>query len=192
MTDEQREQMEAIKKELEPEFEKIVDELVEMEDAVQELKYDLFEKVGIKYDTYGRMVDENGKSLRDDREMLEKKNKELEREMSKDVEMQARMKRINERASGFMRGFQVKMLDVLTDEQLVKMQHIIDNPPEYVKKRRDQLQKEREEREKARKEKEEWQPGIDSWRPGDPLPVEYLQERKQRRGFPRAQPAENP
>ena len=179
LTDEQKEQMETVKKTLEPEFEQIVEELVQVGDALQQLKFDMFEKVGIKFDQNGRPIDEDGKSLRQDREAAEKKGKEMQRELFKNVEMQARLKRINDRASGFMRNFKFKMFDVLTDEQMARMQRIIDNPAEYIKQVRDRLQKER-----AGREQNEWQPGLDSWRPGDPLPEEYLKQRRQRRNFP--------
>jgi len=182
LTEEQKTQMEAIKQTMEPEFNQIVEELVEMEDALQEWKFDLFEKVGIKFDGNGQPVDEYGNSLMNDREAAERKGKEMESELLKNIEMQARMKQINERASGFMRGFKFEMFDVLTDEQMEKLQRIIDNPPEFVKKRRDQMQKART----GREEKDKWQPGPDSWRPGDPIPEEYLQQRPERR-FPKRQ-----
>jgi len=186
LTGEQKEQMEEIKKSLEPVFEQIVEELVEAEDALQQLKFDMFEKVGIKFDENGQLVDETGKSLMNDREAMEKKGKEIEDELTKNVEMQAKMKRINERASGFMRDFKFKMYDVLTDEQLIAMQRIIDNPTAHVKKLRDRLQKERAER-----QKDNWQPGIHSWQPGDPVPEQYLEQRRQRGNFPRAEASEN-
>ncbi|MCL2304955.1 MAG: hypothetical protein FWC43_06385, partial [Planctomycetaceae bacterium] len=180
LTEEQKAQMEEIKKAMEPEFNQIVEELVEAEDALQELKFDLFEKVGIKLDGRGRLVDENGKLLESDPEAMKKKMSLLDKEMLSNVEIQARMKQINERASSFMRGFKFKMFDVLTDEQMEKLQRIIDNPPEFVKKKRDQMQKART----GREEKDKWQPGPDSWRPGDPIPEEYLQQRQERR-FPK-------
>jgi len=71
LTDEQKEQMEAIKMALEPVFEQIVEELVELEDAIGQARLDLFEVVGIKYDENGRAVDENGTSL--DPEAMQKK-----------------------------------------------------------------------------------------------------------------------
>lgn len=178
--DEQKEQMEAIKKAMEPEFAQIVEELVDAEDALQELKFDLFAKVGIKFDENGMPVDENGKLLRDDREAMEKKMKRIDEEFSRNVELRDRMEQLNERASGFMKRFKFKMLDVLTDEQLARLERIIADPPSYVKNIRDRMQKSREARDKS----DDWRPGPDSWRPGDPIPEEYKQERKAG-GFPR-------
>ena len=183
LTGKQKEQMEEIKKSLEPVFKQIVEELVETEDALQELKFDMFEKVGIKFNEYGQLVDENGKPL-DNREAMEAKSKEMESELTKNVEMQARMKRINDQASSFMRDFKYKMYDILTDEQLITLQQMINNPSPYVKKLRDRLQKER-----AESKKDDWQPGINSWRPGDPVPKEYLEQRPQRKKFPGVEPS---
>ena len=180
LTETQKAEMAAIKQAMEPEFKQIVEELVEAEEVLQMLKFDLFEKVGIHFDEEGQAVDENGDSLQSDPEAMKKKINLLESELSGNVEVQTRMKRLHERAGGFMRGFKFEMFDVLTDEQMTKMQHIIDNPPEYVKKRRDQMQKARA----GREEKDQWQPGMDSWRPGDPIPKEYLEQRPERR-FPR-------
>jgi hypothetical protein len=171
--------MEEIKKTLEPVFEQIVEELVEMEDAVGEARFDLFEKVGIKFNENGQEVDENGKPLRNDPEAMKKKMSLLDEEMRRNTELQTRIKRINDRASGFMRDFKFKMYDVLTDEQLTSMQRVINNPSPHVKKMRDRLQKERAER-----KKDDWQPGIHSWQPGDPIPVEYIEQRQQRKNFP--------
>ena len=187
LTDEQREQMETIKKTLEPVFGQIVEELVKAEDELQQWRFDMFEEIGIKFDENGRPVDENGRSL-DNPEAMRGKMNLMERKFSENVEVRTRMERLSERAKDFMRGFQFEMLDVLTDEQLAKMQRIIDNPPEYVKKVRDRQQAARAERE--RQENNRWQPGPGSWRPGDPIPAEYLEQRQRRSRFPRAEPAE--
>ena len=180
LTDKQKEQMEAIKITFEPVFEQIVEELVEMEDAIGMARLDLFEVVGIKYDENGQAVDENGKSLRHDPEAMQKKKSLLEKKMQENTELQARIKRINDRASSFMRDFKFKMYDVLTDEQLIALQRMINNPSPHIKKLRDRLQKERVER-----QKDDWQPGVNSWRPGDPIPAEYIEQRQQRKRFPR-------
>ena len=188
LTDEQREKMEAIKSEMEPLFGQIVEEIVKAEDELQQFRFDLFEVVGIKFDENGRLVDENGRSLQDNPEVARQKGELMEKKFSENVAMRTRMEQLSDRARGFMRGFKFEMLDVLTDEQLTKMQHIIDNPPEYVKRMRDRLQATRAEREKQ--ENNRWQPGPDSWRPGDPLPIEYLERRQQRGRFPRAESVE--
>ena len=188
LTDEQKIQMETLKRELEPDFGKIVEEFVVAEDAIQQWKFDMFEEIGLKFDENGRLVDENGKSLENDPEAAKKKMELMEKKFAENVEMRTRMEKLSERASGFMRGFQFKMLDVLTDEQLLKMQQIIANPPEYVKKVRNKLQTERAERQKQ--SKDNWQPGPNSWQPGDPIPVEYIEQRQQRKNFPRPTPSD--
>ena len=62
------------------------------------------------------------------------------------------------------------------DKQMEKMQKIIANPPEFLRKKLEENQKEREENEKT----EQWKPGPNSWKPGDPIPTEYIEERKVR------------
>jgi hypothetical protein len=191
LTDDQREQMSAIKKELEPAFLQLVEELVEAEDASGQLKFDLFEAVGIKIIGSGKAVDENGRLLEDNPEAMKEKMKLMEKKMSENVEFRTRMERLSERGKSFMKGFQTKMLDVLTDEQLTAMQRIIDNPTKYVKRLRDEQRAARAEQDKQ--ENTGWQPGPDSWRPGDPLPAEFLKQRQERQRsgrFPRAEPAE--
>ncbi|MCL2742599.1 MAG: hypothetical protein FWE67_01975 [Planctomycetaceae bacterium] len=188
LTDDQKKQMADIKKEMEPMFGQIVEELVKAEDDMQEFKYDLFEAVGIKFGKDGRPVDENGKSFENNPELMKQKTELMGKKFAENVDVRTRMEQLSKRASGFMGIFKFKMLDVLTDEQLAKMQRIIDNPAEYVKKIRDKMQKERAEREKQ--ESNKWQPGIDSWRPGDPLPEEYLKQRQQRKSFPKSDTAE--
>ena len=187
LTDDQREQMAVIKKGLEPVFSQIVEEFVKAEDELQMLKFDLFEVVGIKFDENGRIVDENGRSLDDDREAIKEKMELMEKKISENVEMRTRMERLSERARGFMQDFKFNMFDVLTDAQLAKMQRIIDNPKEYVKKVRDRMQKERAEREK---QNNQWQPGPGAWKPGDSIVPEYIEQRQQRSRFPRTPPAE--
>ena len=82
----------------------------------------------------------------------------------------------------FSRRLKFRMFDVLTDEQMERMQRIVANPPEFLRKILEEARKEREESEK----KDQWQPGPNSWKPGDPIPEEYLQQRQERR-FPRKQ-----
>jgi len=182
LTGDQREQMAAIKKELEPLFGQIVEEFVEAEDELQQLRFDLFDVVGIRFDEDGRLVDENGQSLYDDPEAMKRKGELMEKKLSENIEMRTRMERLSERARGFMQGFKFKMFDVLTDEQMERMAWLIDNPPDYVKNVRNRMQKERAERETQ--EESKWQPGPHSWQPGDPIPAEYLKTREERR-FPR-------
>jgi len=74
----------------------------------------------------------------------------------------------------FSEQFKTKMFDVLTDEQWIRLQKLIDNPPEYAKTFLNQL----------KEMKKVWALGPGSWKPGDPVPEEYRQQRN-RDSFPR-------
>ena len=78
----------------------------------------------------------------------------------------------------FAAQFQVKVFDVLTDEQWWRLQNLVDNPPEYVNVflRKVQENIERQWRE-SEGEREVWQPGPNSWRPGDSIPGFYRLQR---------------
>jgi hypothetical protein len=75
---------------------------------------------------------------------------------------------------------QTRLMDVLTDEQLDKMQKILDETPEFVKRILARLKADRAEQEKS----PTFVPGPNSWRPGDPVPSQFKEERRRSR-FPR-------
>jgi len=75
------------------------------------------------------------------------------------------------------------MFDVLTDEQWMRLQGLIDNPPECAKTILNRARERRGEREQSGV----WQPGPGFWRPGDPIPAQYRQERNTRSRFPRSE-----
>jgi hypothetical protein len=79
---------------------------------------------------------------------------------------------------------QNRMMNVLTDEQLDKMQEIMDDTPASVKKILVRFKAMRE----FQKKVPVYTPGPDSWRPGMPLPEQFREERKRTgRGFPRSE-----
>ena len=81
----------------------------------------------------------------------------------------------------FVMQFQVKMFDVLTDEQWARMLGLIDNPPEYVQVLLNKLKALREEEERV---SGGYIPGPGAWQPGSSaIPEQYRQERNSR--FPR-------
>jgi len=77
--------------------------------------------------------------------------------------------------------FRIKMFDVLTDEQWLRIQDLVDHPPEYIKVF---LKKVKANIEKNARDTG-WQPGPGSWQPGDAIPEAYRQERNTRGNFPR-------
>jgi len=75
-------------------------------------------------------------------------------------------------------------MDVLTDEQLEKMQQIMDKTPEFIK----QFLATRKASRETQAKSPAYVPGPDSWRPGMPLPEQFKEERKRTgRGFPRSE-----
>jgi hypothetical protein len=91
---------------------------------------------------------------------------------------------LKERGTNLMTLLQSRMMNVLTDEQLDKMQKIMDESPEFVKQFIAQSKAQREEQVHA----PTYVPGPDSWRSGMPVPVEFKEERKRTgRGFPRSE-----
>jgi len=107
---------------------------------------------------------------------------EQQRQFVPTEEMRRRAADLRERGTRLITTLQTRLMDVLTDEQLVKMQAILDATPEFAKKL---LAKHRAQREAVR-QSPTYIPGPDSWRPGDPVPVQFKEER-QRRRFPRTE-----
>ena len=89
---------------------------------------------------------------------------------------------LRDRGTKFATLLQNRLMNVLTDEQLVKMQDILDATPEFAKKL---LAEHRAQREAAQ-QSPTYIPGPDSWRPGDPMPMQIREER-QRSRFPRGE-----
>ena len=166
LSDEQKEEMAAIKKALEPEFEKLLDETAKIE----------VEESRLLYETLAKMHKEN--PFETTREYIDAISPTLN-EVRKDDRLAPKLKEIAEKGQNFTKKLKVRLMNVLTDAQLDKMQELLDNTPEFVRKELERLRKEREEREKAGI----WVPGPDSWRPGDGIPAELEQERKKGR-FP--------
>ncbi len=169
LSPDQRKQLETIKKEMEPEFEKNMDKLVDAQFRIKErIQGELDDKLA------GVTDPEQRKKISD--EILKKA-------LAVDPEVQKLEKEILGSSREFATKLKTRMFDVLTDEQMDRMTDLIDNPPDYVKKLLDRARRERRERETVLGE---WTPGLDSWKPGDPIPEEYLEQRKERKkNFPK-------
>ena len=118
------------------------------------------------------------------KEQVEAIKKELKPEFERRLELLARGTRDPAFDRAFATQFQVKMLDVLTDEQWVRIQNLVDNPPEYVNVFLRNVQ-ENIERQRRESEGDAWQPGPGSWQPGMAIPEEYRERRNLDRRFPR-------
>ena len=164
LSDEQKEQLAEIKKEMDAEFKKTLDKHGEVQ-----LK---FSKI------MQEKIDKKLEGVTDPEERLKimtvpgrhdvwETHPDLKREFDE----------ANESVKIFSNELKVKILDILTDEQWERLQKLVDNPPDYVKKI---LRKWRGDSEPT-----VWTPGPNSWQPGDPIPEAYRQERKTRGTFPR-------
>jgi Spy/CpxP family protein refolding chaperone len=162
LTDVQKQQMAAVKKKLEAEFDEQLEKL-----AIAEAK----DQAYINAETEAEI-----------------KRQGLVGSLSSDVIVPISDKVIKEypdfwktqneiRTQGeqFSSQFKTRMFDVLTDEQWVRLQKLIDDPPEHAKAFYNAV----------RPKNAVWTPGPNSWQPGDPIPEEYRQQRNTRGNFPR-------
>jgi hypothetical protein len=175
LSEEQKEQLAKIQKEMEPEIEQQIDGRVayyskehkttnEARDEQLRRTTDPEERERIfnDRDSYRKILAE----LKPDRDKMMKSNKELADKLK------------------------IKMFDVLTDEQWKRMCQLIDNPPEYAKKMITQQRKDRAELDSLNGKPEVYTPGPNSWQPGQPIPEEYRQQRNTGGRFPRTETKE--
>jgi len=169
LTDAQKEQMEQIKKVLEPEFEKTLENWVNGELTLME-----------------KMVEALKKEERTPRPSATKLRQEL---MVKDPEFKRIYEENQSKGKAFSTKFKTQMFDVLTDEQWARLQKLIDNPPEHALVFRKHLKKQRGETEESEANEKPgmWIPGPGAWQPGgtSAIPEGYRQERNSR--FPRGE-----
>ena len=169
LTDAQKQQMEGIKKELEPAFEKNLEEFTSGSMLVAGKAFDELEKQGGDFtnpaDVQKKMIDIT---------------KKLEAE---DPEFKKIQQDLQTKGKAFAMQFHTKMFDVLNDEQWKRLQNLIDNPPEYAKAFGKKIREQKAATDKAGA----WQPGPSSWKPGDAIPEQYRQERNEKRRFPKTE-----
>jgi Spy/CpxP family protein refolding chaperone len=171
LTDAQKQQMEEIRKELEPEFEKNLDDFANGQLFLVNMMYDELEKLGVK-----------------DIDGMNKELSAVRRILAESPEYKRIMNEAPSKSKQFSEQFKTRLYDVLTDEQLARLQKLISNPPEHVQVFRKKFNKLSSESEEAKKKPDVWTPGPDSWKPGDPIPEQYRQQRNKRQGsFPRGE-----
>jgi Ni/Co efflux regulator RcnB len=168
LTDAQRQQMDRIKKELEPEFEK---------------------HLGI-YANNASMI------LARIEAAIPKKNPQDDlatfmRKVENEPEYRKLLAESYASSKALAALFRSKMHEVLNNDQRKRIQELIDNPPPHAqyliqRLRREHWRQDAENKsERAESGKDVWVPGPGSWRPGDPLPESFRQERNTRGGVPR-------
>jgi Ni/Co efflux regulator RcnB len=174
LSDEQKKQLDEIKKEMESEFEKHVDIVTELGLIFAEKTLNELNKLDSEtMQMQGNQI-EQMKILEEVQDKIRKSDAEVK-------QMEGKLLNFSKALANKLK---IKMFDVLTDAQWDRMTDLIDNPPEYVKK----LMRKKY----GDDEPGGWQPGPNSWRPGDPIPEQYRQEREERRtkhrpGFPRGE-----
>jgi len=165
LTDAQQQELEAIKKEFEPEFERQLEDFVNREDMDNKM--------------WIMMKAENKKQGGDDKDFFSRVNALRAKLRAENPEFRRMHDKMVAERELFAVQARTKMFDVLTDEQWDRLQELMDNPPDYIKAWR----KKNEEIREAAKKEGTWIPGPGAWQPGDPIPAQYRQERNSR--FPR-------
>ena len=165
LTDEQKEEMNKITGELKAEFDRLT-----MEAAVLAAERNV--------STYKML---QGKSFAS-REEFNKSLNEIHRQFVPSEAMRKKSSDLQEQGAKLVTLLQTRLMTVLTDEQLDKMQKILNETPEFAKKFLAEFKAKQEEEKKS----PGYVPGPDSWRPGDPVPEQFKQER-QRSRFPRGE-----
>ena len=187
LTDAQKQQMERIKKELEPEFEKHCEiyagnaaMILERVDAARE--HNQRQAAQFSFGGGGSAPEEWGTVLRKLQE--EPEHKRLLEESYASSKALATL-------------FRVRMSEILNDEQRKRLQELLDNPPLYARLLIQRLRRENwgqyeekvndqsGENKKAESDRDVWVPGSDSWQPGDPIPEKFGQEEEPKGNFPR-------
>lgn len=165
LSEEQKKQLEGIKKKMEPDFEKVMGEVMEAQFRNMDKIYDMLDKEGgeIKdVKTFQEKLVAAAKKLNETDEAVKKENEELKK-----------------KARAFTTRLRFEMYDVLTDEQMAKLEQLVDHPPEYVAK----FLKKIKERFGQQGQADPSQSMMDVWKPGEAIPEEYKQKRK-RKSFP--------
>ena len=165
LTDAQKQELETIKKEFEPEFERQLEDFVNREDMDNKM--------------WIMMKAENKKQGGDDKDFFSRVNALRAKLRAENPEFRRMHDKMVAERELFAVQARTKMFDVLTDEQWDRLQELMDNPPDYIKAWR----KKNEEIREAAKKEGTWIPGPGAWQPGDPIPAQYRQERNSR--FPR-------
>jgi len=175
LTDAQREQMERIKEELEPELERHLEIYGNNAAMILERVNAALREPGVQRSIADVGLNTFMRALQDEPEH----RKLLDESYAS--------------SKAFAELFRARMVEILTDGQRWRLQGLIDNPPPYARLLIQRLRREQwgqhEEGESestaAGAGRDIWIPGAGAWRPGDPIPEVYREESDLRRGFPR-------
>ncbi|MCL2710382.1 MAG: hypothetical protein FWE95_05835 [Planctomycetaceae bacterium] len=177
LSDKQKEQLDRIRKDMKPEFEKFADKIIDAQMKFSEKVEDALE---------GKL-----EGVTDSEEQTKIRKEIQDNVRRNDPEMQRITNEVMGTGKKFTDELKIAMFDVLTDEQWVRMLDLIDNPPDYAKKVIAQIRKEMGTDDSSTDTPADmsggWVPGPGSWRPGDAIPEGYRIERNTRSRFPRGE-----
>jgi hypothetical protein len=168
LTGDQKNEMEKITEEMKAEFNSLIEEAAMLKaDRIVSVYKSLQEKIFASLEEFDKISSETHSKFALTEERLKKRAG------------------LQERGMKFMTLLQNRLMNVLDDEQLDKMQKIMGESPMFVKQvlakhKMQQVQQ------KMMPPQPGWVPGPDSWRPGMPVPVQFKEERRTGR-FPRAE-----
>ncbi|MCL2710990.1 MAG: hypothetical protein FWE95_08920, partial [Planctomycetaceae bacterium] len=171
LTDSQKEGMEHIKKELEPEFEKHCEIFGNNAAKILESVNTAIEQRRVAQIPIGDL----GAFMR---------------ELQEEPEHRKLLDESYASGKAFASLLRKHVFEILNDKQRKRLQELIDNPPPHAQvlikrlKRENWGQHEESKSEGAGVGADGWTPGPDSWRPGDSLPEGFRQEQRDSR-FPR-------
>jgi len=181
LTDAQKRQMEKIKNELDVEFEKTLDDFVTYQMMLRDMLIDELDKQGVGAVKVGISPQEMAQEMETVYSEFSKKSQAAMRKLAENPKYKKIQDALQSTTKAFSTQFKTRLYDVLTDEQWIQLQDLIDNPPEHAKVLLKKLREQRGETKKTGV----WSPGPNSWQPGDPIPEAYRIERNERRNFPR-------
>lgn len=145
LSDDQKEQMQEIKKAFESEFDKLIDEAIALRTECRKASIELAKLEYKEGEDFWKLYAKSAK------------------EVNKNEELKDKYASNNKRGYEFSVRLKAKLIGVLTEEQLTKYETLTANPSSAVKKWLEGFREMRKQREKAG----QWQPGPDSWKPGD-------------------------
>ena len=185
LTDTQRQEMERIKQRFEPDFEILLEEYVRNQMILDR-------KIDSEIDKISQYIQDALDSgvVFPDGTVFSTRREIIQRLLAEDPEYRRLHSEIQSRGNAFSTQFKTQMFDVLTDAQWIRLQDLIDNPPEHVRFFLQRMARElmgtdiSVQNENARNgggradaTNDVWMPGPDSWRPGMPIPESYRIQR---------------
>ena len=172
LTAAQKQEMENIKKEIESEFEAVLEEFASAQMV-------LLDKV-----LEEAWKQRAGRGLRE-----QDQQDYVKKLLAEDPVYKRTHEEMQTRSRTFSTKYRTRLYDVLTDEQWARLQQLIDSPPAHVTVLLKELKKLSGESEKSKESEKPgvWIPGPGAWQPGQGLPEGYRIERNRRSGFPRAE-----